>query len=143
MALFSISAPLSAGAHTTPTSVYVTSAGAMNGMTDPSKDNQDSVKDLRGALKGKPHLALVDRADEAVIILTVQNRGRSQFTASGFGPGRDVALAVTLKYKDAESVLSASALGGTMVTGGAWKKAAGKIADQVGAWVTANTGKLD
>jgi len=136
-------ASISLHAQKAPTvSVYVTSAGAANGLTDPSKDNQDSVKDLKGALKGKKILALVERAEDADLVLTVQNRSRAAFTATAVGPGRDVALAVTLKYKDTESMLSASALGGAGITGGAWKKAAGKIADQVEGWVKDNAAKL-
>ena len=39
-------------------------------------------------------------------------------------------------------MLTASALGGAGITGGAWKKAAGKIADQVEGWVKANSEAL-
>lgn len=128
------------GAAQTPVGVpvFVTSAGAANGLSDPNKDNQDSVKDLRNSLKGKKGLTLVESAEDATLVLTVHNRGRSQYTASVFGPGRDVSLNVTLTYKGNESLLSATALGGTGITGGAWKKAAGKIAEQVETWAKTN-----
>jgi hypothetical protein len=45
-------------------------------------------------------------------------------------------------FKDSETEMSASAAGGTLSSGGAWGKAAGKVAKQVEEWVVANRAKL-
>lgn len=107
-----------------PVPIFVTSIGAANGFTDPSKDNQNTVKDLRNSLGGRKTIVLTNRREEAVIVLTVLGRRRARFTASAFGPGRDVELKVKFQAGEIESELSASALGGTATTGGAWSKAA-------------------
>lgn len=125
-------------------SVYVTSVGASDGMTDPNKENQDTVKDLRDSLKGKKNVVPIDKRDEATIVLVVQSREKAQITASpmgailGSGPSRDCTVRVKFIYKTTESELSGSAAGGTMSSGGAWSKAAGKVAKQVEQWIEAN-----
>ena len=66
-----------------PVPVFVTSVGAANGFTDPNRDNQDTVKDLRDSLKGyKKELTLIDKREQAVIVLIVQNREKAR-TVSG------------------------------------------------------------
>lgn len=56
--------------------VFVTSAGAINGFTDPNKENQDTVKDLLGSLKGRRAIAITDKRDEAEIVLVVMSRDK-------------------------------------------------------------------
>jgi len=49
---------------------------------------------------------------------------------------------VKFQYKDFETEMSGSAQGGTLSSGGAWGRAAGKVAKQVEQWVKANREKL-
>jgi len=126
-----------------PVRVFVTSSGALNGMTDPSKDNQDTVKDLRDSLKGRKGIALAESRDDAVIVLTVMGRETAQVTAALFGgAARDRMIRVKFVAGELETEMTASAQGGTLGSGGAWGKAAGKIAKQVEEWVAANRAKL-
>jgi len=121
----------------------VTSVGAANSFTDPNKDNQDTMKDLREAIKGHKTLALAESRDDAVIVLVVMSRETAQVTAGFLGsPARDRAVRVKFIYKDFETEMSGSAQGGTLGSGGAWGKAAGKVVKQVDEWVTANRSKL-
>jgi hypothetical protein len=128
--------------------VFVTSAGAANGFTDPNKDNQDTMKDLRDSLKGRKGIVLTDRREDAGIVLVVQSREKAQLTASplggilGGGPSRDCTVRVKFIYKDTETEMSGSANGGALMSGGAWSKAAGKVAKQVEQWIDANRTKL-
>ena len=56
----------SAAAQAQTVPVFVTSAGAANGFTDPNKDNQDTVRDLIDQLKDKKVLKVVKSRDEAM-----------------------------------------------------------------------------
>jgi hypothetical protein len=122
--------------------VFVTSVGAQSGFTDPSKDNRDTVKDLKDDIQGKRRLMLTDRREEALIVLEVVGRETAGITASLFGAARDRLIRVRFMAAGTETDLTASAQGGTMGSGGAWGKAAGKIVDQVDQWVVANRARL-
>jgi outer membrane murein-binding lipoprotein Lpp len=50
---------------------------------------------------------------------------------------------VTFQAGTVQTELTASAQGGTMMSGGAWSKAAGKIAKQVKEWISANRAQLE
>lgn len=122
--------------------VFVTSIGASGGMTDPNKENQDTVRDLQRAIQDRKGLTLVDARDAARLVIVVQNREKAQITAGVFGAARDCTVRVTLIYQGHESEMAASAQGGTLASGGAWKKAAGKVASQLEQWVAANHATL-
>ena len=122
-----------------PVSVYVTSVGAVGGLSDPNKDNQNTVKDLRNAVKDRKGLVLSEKREQADIVLVVMNREKAQITAGLFGdPARDVILRVKFIFRGSESDMTASAQGGTLSSGGAWSRAAGKISKQIEEWVGAN-----
>jgi len=125
-----------------PVRVFITSVGAANGFTDPNKDNQDTMKDLRDSLKGRKAVVVTDKRDEATIVLVVMSREKAQATATGFGVGRDCTVRVKFIFKDSETEMSGSAAGGALTSGGAWSKAAGKVAKQVEEWIIANRAKL-
>lgn len=123
--------------------VYVTSAGAQNGMTDPSKDNRDTVKDLREAIADRKSLTVAQDRDSAAIVLIVMGRETQGVTAGFLGnPARDRSIRVQFHYGDVQTEMSASAQGGTLGSGGSWGKAAGKIAKQVDQWVAKNANAL-
>jgi hypothetical protein len=71
------------------------------------------------------------------------SREKAQETATGFGVGRDCTVRVKFIFKDSETEMSGSAAGGTLASGGAWSKAAGKVAKQVEEWVSTNRAKLN
>jgi hypothetical protein len=73
------------GAQAPRVPVFVTSAGAANGFTDPSKDNQNTVQDLRNAMKDDKAIELVDRREAAKVVIVVQGRDTAQLTAGVFG----------------------------------------------------------
>jgi len=123
--------------------VFVTSAGAVNGFTDPSKDNRDTVKDLRDSLKDYKAGKVVDDREAATIGRVGIGRETAQVTAGFLGdPARDRIIRAKFQFRDFETEMTASAQGGTLASGGAWGKAAGKIAKQVSEWVSANKAKL-
>ena len=121
--------------------VFVTSVGEQGGLTDPSRDNQDTKKNLLSALYGKKAVCVVREREKATIILQVLARERAQMSATAFGPGRDCIVRVKFIFGDFETEMMGSAMGGTLGT--AWGKAAGKVAKQVEQWVIANREKLD
>jgi|SRR6185295_1245099 len=126
-----------------PIAIFVTSDGAANGFTDPNKGNQDTMKDLRGSLKGRKSIALVDTREAADIVLVVMSREKAQITAGLLGdPARDVTVRIKFVYAGTETEMSASAQGGAMMSGGAWGRAAGKVAKQVEQWIETNRAKL-
>lgn len=142
-AVFSLLASALLSAQTAVVPVFVTSVGAVNGMTDPNRDNQDTAKDLRNALQDyKREIAIVDTRDAATIVLTVQSREKAQVTAGLFALARDCTVRIRFQFKETDTEMSASAQGGTLGSGGAWKKAAGKVAKQVREWVQTNRGKI-
>ena len=47
VAVLALIVPMGAQKRTTPVRLFITSVGAANGFTDPNKDNQDIMKDLR------------------------------------------------------------------------------------------------
>ncbi len=75
VAVVIVASVVTVGAQPNPVLVFVTSVGAEKGFRDPNKDNQDTVKDLRGAIKGhKRTLALTEDRSEARIVLVVMKR---------------------------------------------------------------------
>ncbi len=112
-------------------------------MTDPSKDNQDTVNDLRKAIEKdhKKTLAVVEKAEKAVITLVVQGREQAlKRTILGNG-SPDCTVRVRFRFKATETDMSGSAANGG-AGGGPWRRAAAKVADQVDQWVIANRGQL-
>ena len=122
-----------------PVPLYVTSAGASEGRTDPSKDNRDSVTDIAESLrKNSKVVRIVERPEDATITLIVQGRERGEV-----GPlGRDYTLAALLRVDSSEAPIRASVNGGTIVTNNAWKRAAERVAEQVHTWVAENRATL-
>jgi len=122
-----------------PVLVYVTSAGALHGFTDPDKGSTDTVKDLKRGIKyHKKTMVLTEDPTRATLVLVV--KGRETTGLTGFG--RDRVIRVTLRYAEQESELTAAAAGGTMGSGGAWTTAAQKLVSQLHQWVQVNRAAL-
>lgn len=107
-----------------------------------AKQVKDSTKDIIGSLKGKKGICLTERREDALVVVEVLGREKAQVTASVFGSGRDVTVAAKLTAGTFETVISESALGGTLMAGGAWGKAAGKVAKRIAEWVQENKEQL-
>lgn len=123
--------------------VFVTSAGATDGFTDPNKGNQDTMENLRNRIpKQKTKLALAESREDADIVLIVQSREQSDLTVGWLGTGRDCTVRVKFIYKGIETEMSGSAQGGSIMSGGAWSKAADKVAKQVSEWVRDNATRI-
>src|SRR4051812_42697629 len=95
--------------------VYVTSVGASAGFTDPSKDNRDTVKDLRDEIRDRKSLVVAESREDAQIVLTVLGRETAGVAAGVLGgPARDRTIRVKFEAGEIQTELTASAQGGTM-----------------------------
>lgn len=138
-----LSMPLAAQSPRVP--VYVTSVGAKSGMTDPSKDNRDTVKNLVDKIKGKHDLELVQRPEDAAIVLTVLGREVSPESSNIWtgAPARDKTVRVKFEAGELATELTATASNNSLgMDAGRWTQAAGKIVDQVVVWVKENPSRL-
>ena len=54
--------------------VFVTSESEAQGFTDPSKDRQDSIKDIEKKVRDSETLALVTKKEDALVLLEVIGR---------------------------------------------------------------------
>jgi len=137
-----------------PVPVFVTSAGAVDGFTDPNHENQDTANDVRRAMTDRQRartgswsahqptltldaapFTLVDTRDAATIVLVVLSRGRTR--------PLDCTVRVQFLYKDLAVEMSASSMPLTATScGGGWGRSAGKVAKQVEDWIVVNRTKL-
>ena len=124
--------------------VFVTSPSSAEGFTDPSKDRQDSMKDLTKRIKDSKLLMVAQSAEQAVVILEVLGRGTNREVngwAAVNGQAQNKSfLTVILKAGSYTTELTGTSGSKGIMTGhGA---AAGKVIEQVEAWVKANRDKL-
>jgi hypothetical protein len=116
--------------------IFVRSAQNAGGFTDPSKDREDSVKDLRKKLKDSDSVRPVESEKEALVMLEVLGREMK----SEWGRGTNTYLTVRLtagQYSAEFTGKSGSASGFT-----AYGDAAGKVVEQLEAWIKANRDQL-
>ena len=107
--------------------IFVTSAGAVNGLTDPSRDNLDSVKDVTRRLEKIKEVRLVKSPAEAKLVVTITGRERQ---------GKAYIVRSVLKVGSMEFPLE------TQDTQG-FDYAAIAIGTQIRDWVRANRGTLN
>lgn len=124
--------------------VFVRAAADESGFTDPSKDRQDSVKDLTKKVKDSKLLTLAPSADQAVIVLEVLGRGTNREVngwAAVNGQAQNKSfLTVRLVAGQYSTELTGQSGSKGILTGhGA---AAGKVVDQLEEWVKANRERL-
>ncbi len=136
--------PLFRCCHGAELTFYVTSAGATNGFTDPNKDNRDTVEDLVKKLKGKKMVSVVQSQEEAKVVVVVMNRELSSGGHGGLwtANARDVTVRIKLLVDGVEADMSASSEKAQIGSGGAWGRAASKLANQIEDWVKANRARL-
>jgi hypothetical protein len=107
-----------------------------------TKQVADSTKDLIKSLKGRQGICLTEKREDALVVVEVLGREKAQVTASWLGTSRDVTVAAKLTAGTYETVISESAAGGTIMAGGAWGKAAGKLAKRIAEWAQDNRAQL-
>jgi hypothetical protein len=134
-----ISAVVTLGAQKpTPIPVFVTSAGAVNGLTDPNRDNNDTARHLAEAIKDRrKSFTLTDRSSAAVIILTLTN-------VDAWEAGRGCTIHVTLSFKGTALPMSAHGIPtwSPRSCDSGWSRATTSVAKQVEEWVITNRTKL-
>jgi hypothetical protein len=124
--------------------VFVASEATAQGFTDPSKDRRDSIKDVEKKVKDSKALILVDKAEDAVIVIEVLGRETKRevngWTAfSGYAQNKS-SLSVRMKVGDYTTEFSGESGSKGMLKG--YGDAANKIVKQVEEWVKVNRGKL-
>jgi len=141
------------GQDASPIRVYLGEPPRADGFTapTPAKPIQDSYADMRKAWKGKlaEGVELVERADQAEVILTVVSReeratGNTSTTATQYrgtvvansnqGTSYHLTAKLTVPGTDVAMELDGSP--------GIWRQQAGRIVRQAAEWIDANRGVL-
>jgi hypothetical protein len=119
--------------------IFVKSAGSVGGFVDPSKDRQDSLKDLVKKLKESDSVRPVESEKEALAVVEVLDRETKRET-NVWGRQNKSYLAVRLIVGE-YSVEFTGESGSKGIFSG-YGAAAGKVVDQLEAWVKANRDRL-
>ncbi len=123
--------------------VFVRSTSS-EGFTDPSKDRQDSIKDLQKQIKDSDWVCPVESEADAVVVLEVLSRDTKRETNgwSAFNGQRQNKSSVTVRLTagtfSTEFTGESNSRG--MMKG--YGNAAGKVIKQVEEWVQANRARL-
>jgi hypothetical protein len=124
--------------------VFVRSAADLDGFTDPSKDRQDSLKDLMKQLRRSDIVAPVDTAEEAMAVLEVLERStRDEMNGWTFVNGQrqnKSFLTVHLTAGAYSTEFTGESKSKGMFTG--YGQAAERVVKQLEAWVNANRERL-
>lgn len=141
--------------------VYIT-APTRGGFVDTGKDIQDSVKDIRDEMKGMKTLRVVDRPEDADVVLTVVMRGvgseafatRTEVNVSQYRGSEQASTTTGSVYANTwwlSSVIQAgqyrkefvgSETNTSRSSMGAWRNVAKRTAKEVEAWAVANAAQL-
>jgi hypothetical protein len=124
--------------------VFVASESVAQGFTDPSKERQDSIKDIEKKVRNSKVLSLVTKQEDALLLLEVVARETKRevngWTAlSGAAQNKSV-LFVRMKVGDYSTEFSGTSGSKGMMTG--YGDAANKVVQQVEKWAQANRDKL-
>jgi hypothetical protein len=124
--------------------VFVGSESVAQGFTDPSKERQDSIKDIEKKVRDSKHLTLVTKKEDSVLLLEVLGRETKRevngWTAvSGAAQNKSV-LYVRMKVGEFSTEFSGTSGSKGMMTG--YGDAANKVVQQVEKWVQENRAKL-
>ena len=122
----------------------MTSETTAQGFTDPSKDRQDSIKDVEKKVKDSKTLMLVDKGEDAVIVIEVLGRETKRevngWTALSGAAQNKSSLSVRMRVGDFKTEFSGESGSKGMMKG--YGAAANKIVKQVEEWVKVNRDKL-
>jgi hypothetical protein len=119
--------------------IFVKSGATADGFTDPSKDRQDSTKDLLKRLKDSDVVRVVDSDKDAVAVVEVLDRNTKR-EVNVFGAQNKSRLTVRLTAGDYSTEFAGeSSSSGIMKD---YRGAAKSIVKQLEAWVKANHDRL-
>jgi hypothetical protein len=124
--------------------VFVKTAANADGFTDPSKDRQDSVKDLVKKLKDSKLVRSVNSAEEAVVTLEVlgrETKREANINTALFGQKQNKSY-VTVRLSVGEYSAEFTGESGSKGVLKGYGDAAGKVVKQLDEWVTANRERL-
>ncbi len=125
--------------------IFVKSGAAASGFTDPSKDRQDSARDLCNKIRDSKWVRVADSEQDAQVVLEVLRRETRQETggwtrAFGAPPQSKSSLMVRLTAGEYSTDFSGESTSvGELTSYGA---AAGKVVKQLEEWVKANREQL-
>ena len=124
--------------------VFVKTGVTAGGFTDPSKDRQDSMKDLVKKLKDSKSVRLVNSEEEAILMLEVLDREtkrESNLNTALFGSRQNKSyLAVRLTAGEYSAEFTGESGSKGVLTG--YGAAAGKVVKQLEDWVKDNRDRL-
>jgi len=119
--------------------IFVKSAGARSGFTDPSQDRLDSVRDLARRLAHSPVFRVVESESDATTVIEVLDRGTTLHT-NLLGPQNASSVTVRLKVRDYSTDFTGVSGPKAMLTG--YGAAASNVVGQLEAWVKSNRDRL-
>ena len=124
--------------------VFVKAATSADGFSDPSKERQESIKDINDKIRGSKALSVASSEKEAVVFLEVLARGTRRevngwAVLSGTGQNKS-RLEVRLVAGEFSAEFGADGGSSGVFTG--YGKAAGSVVKQVEAWVKENRERL-
>jgi hypothetical protein len=119
-------------------SVFVTSSDATNGITHPSQDQQDTVRDIQAEISTLPALKLVSAGDHPTVTGVVMGRQTTQRFSAALGRAvQNRSIHVKLLYLDTVVQMTASAQDdGTNPAN--WQTVAKAFGKQLDDWIAAN-----
>jgi hypothetical protein len=124
--------------------VFVASEAVAQGFTDPSKERQDSIKDIEKKVRGSKTLVLAAKQEDALLVLEVLGRETKRevngWTAFNGAAQNKSVLFVRMKVGEYSTEFSGTSGSKGMLTG--YGDAANKVVQQVENWVQANRTKL-
>jgi hypothetical protein len=119
--------------------VFVKSAGNAGGFTDPSRDRQDSMKDLMKKLNNSDSVRLVESEKDGLAVLEVLGRDtKRERNAWGWENKSYLTVRLTAGEYSVEFTGESGSKG--VLTG--YGAAAEKVVKQLDAWVKANRDRL-
>ena len=119
--------------------VFVKAAATAGGFSDPSKERQDSVKDIQEKVRGSKVIAMAQSENEAVVIVEVLARSTRRET-NFWGRQNKSRLEVRLTAGEYSTEFGADGGSAGVFTG--YGKAAGSIVKQMEKWVGENRERL-
>ena len=119
--------------------ILIRSGATAGGFTDPSKDRQDSVKDLLKKLKDSDWVRPVESEKDALAVLEVLERETKRETNL---MGRQNKSSLTVRLTAGEYSVEFTGESGSKGVLKGYGAAAGNVAKQVEAWVKANRDRL-
>ncbi|MBE3111612.1 MAG: hypothetical protein IMZ46_14090 [Acidobacteria bacterium] len=119
--------------------IFVKSGATAGGFTDPSKDRQNSTKDLLNRLKNSRAVRLVESEQDALVVLEVLGRETKRETNLW---GRQNKSYLTVRLIAGEYSAEFTGDGGSKGVLTGYGAAAGKVVKQLEEWIRANRDQL-